>query len=479
MAQPSLVRPARRLAPPVRRARVTPSLAVRYSLASLLVLLVSMVVIGTFVGAQIRQGVIHRTAATAALYVENFLVTQLQELGDSEWLTPARTQAIQRTLAETPLGREIVSVKIWAPGGRVVYGENAGQVFGVGEDQRRAWAGQVSSEITNLQDAENATQRQYRRLIETYVPMRIEGSDRVIAVAEFYQTVGPLEAEIRGAQLRSWVVVGACTLLTYLLLSGLVWRGSETIRRQEAALTGHVRALEGVLAQNAELHRRVRRAAARNAAHGEQVLRRVSSDLHDGPAQDLSFALLRLDSLAGALAPMPGAGASLDLVEQSLTSALHDIRTIATDLRLPDLEPLELREVLERALRDHRRRSDVHARLDLGPLPGDVPLPVKITAYRVVQEALTNATRHAPGGEVTVSARGDDLQVHLAVRDTGPGFSWAGEAREGHLGLVGMRERAESLGGTFAVRAAPGGGTLVEAHLPLRPEDDPHDNAPA
>ena len=452
------------------------TLATRYNLASLGVLLLSMGLTGWWVGAQISQGVIHRTAAATALYVENFLVLQLQELGSAAWLSPARVAAIQRLLATTPLGQEIVGIKIWAPDGRVVYGENAGQTFPVKADLETAWRGQVSSEITNLQDSENASQRgRFHRLIETYVPMRIEGSDRVIAVAEFYQLTGPLDAEIALAQRRSWGVVGLITLLSSLLLSGLVRRGSDTIERQQLKMQEQVATLERVLHQNAELHGRVSRAAARNAAHSERFLLRVSSDLHDGPAQDLSFALLRLDSLSAHGAGHPASEAALHTVERSLESALREIRSIATDLRLPDLLGLNLREVLERAIRDHRRRTEVGATLRTDPLPGGVPLPVKITAFRIVQEALNNAARHAPGSaDLTVHAAVQEAELVLQILDHGPGFTWAGEALEGHLGLTGMRERAESLGGTFTVRGGAVGGTCVEARLPLRPEE--HDD---
>jgi len=450
-----------------RRAPLT--LAGQYSLASLLVLLMSMVLIGWWVGMQIREGVIHRTAATTSLYVENFLVTQLQELGTSSWLSRSRVAAIESLLADTPLGQEIVSVKIWAPGGRVVYGQDAGQVFPVKEDQQRAWNGEVASEITNLTASENASQRgRFSRLIETYTPMRIEGSDRVIAVAEFYQTVGPLDHEIAVAQERSWAVVGVATLLTYLALSGLVKRGSDTIRRQQLRLEAQVETLEGLLAQNEELHVRVKRAAARNAAHSERFLRRVSSDLHDGPAQDLSFALLRLESLGVYAGRSPGTDRDLQALEHSLASALREMRAIATDLRLPQLEPLSLPEVMARAVRDHRRRTDATAVLSTAPLPQEVSLPVKITVYRILQEALNNAHRHASApAEVKVTATVQDEVLTVQVVNTGSSFSWGGEAKDGHLGLVGMRERAESLGGTFTVRATPPGGTCVEARLPL------------
>ena len=348
------------------------SLAGRYNLASLLVLLAGMLLTGCWVGLQIREGVIHRTSATASLYVENFLVQQLQELSHSVWLPRGRVAAIEK-LAETPLGHEIVSVKVWAPGGKVVYGQDAGRVFPVKEDQLRAWRGEVSSDITDLSESENASQRgRFPRLIETYTPMRLEGSARVIAVAEFYQTAGPLDHEIAISQARSWAVVAAATLLTYLALSGLVRRGSDTIARQQTRLREQVETLEEVLAQNARLHGRVSRAAARHAAYSERVLLRVSSDLHDGPAQDLSFALLRLEGLSVYMGLDPDADVALRAVERLLTSAVREMRAIATDLRLPDLEPLSL-QVCGRGLhhthagRRRAARDGEAARVRTGP----------------------------------------------------------------------------------------------------------------
>jgi signal transduction histidine kinase len=450
-------------------ARLGPlTLAARYNLASLLVLLAGMVLTGWWVGLQIREGVIHRTSATASLYVENFLVTQLQDLSNSAWLPKSRVAAIEKLLAQTPLGKEIVSVKIWAPGGKVVYGQDAGKVFPVKEDQLKAWRGEVSSDITNLDESENASQRgRFRRLIETYTPMRLEGSARVIAVAEFYQTAGPLEREIAAAQVRSWTVVAGATLLTWLALSGLVRRGSDTIGRQQVRLREQVETLETVLTQNERLHGRVRRAAARHGAHSERFLLRVSSDLHDGPAQDLSYALLRLEGLSAYTGLDPAADKVLREVERSLASAVREMRAIATDLRLPDLQPLGLKDVLDRALRDHRRRTDQSATLQAAELPQHAPMAVRIAAYRTVQEALNNAHRHAAGSPVTVLASLDGEALVLRVCDHGPGFSWTGESQDGHLGLVGMRERAESLGGSFTVSSCPVGGTWVEVRLPL------------
>jgi signal transduction histidine kinase len=98
---------------------------------------------------------------------------------------------------------------------------------------------------------------------------------------------------------------------------------------------------------------------------------------------------------------------------------------------------------------------------------GDVvPLPpgVDLTAYRVVQEALTNARRHAPGAEVDIEIGYGDGAVRVRVRDNGPGPAGAGN--DGH-GLVGMHERVSMVGGTLRLGPAHGGGFAVDAVLPI------------
>ncbi|ADV66101.1 sensor histidine kinase [Deinococcus maricopensis] len=476
MSTPALRRPATPARPAWWRTLRAGTLAQQYASASLLVLLASLLIVGWWVGVQIQEGVVHRTAAATSLYVENFIVTQVQELNHTERLYPRHIQGIEKLLASTPLGREIVGIKVWGPGGRVVYGEHAGQVFPVKDEQARAWRGEVVSHITVPDDEENEDMRaQYPRLIETYTPIRLEGSDRVLAVAEFYQNVQQLDREVRWAQARSWVVVTLVIIVTYLILSGLVRRGSLTIEGQRAELDAHVQHLETLLHQNHELHERVQRAASRTVAMNERFLRRVASDLHDGPAQELSHALLRLDTLLHAVPAdqRPALERDVTAIERALASALTEMRTLARDLRLPDLDHLSVQDVVARAVRDHVRRTEtpVDLNVDAPPTLTSVPVSVKMAAFRIVQESLTNAYKHAGGREQHVHVRNDDDCVVLEVSDGGNGLNWTGASTPQHLGLAGMRERAESLGGTFEVTCRGGSGTLIRARLPLAPED--------
>ena len=454
------------------------SLAQRFMIASLMILVTGMLGLGWWVGQQIEDGVIRRTAATTALYVDSFIAPNVEELARGSSLTPEHMANLSGLLLNTALGRQIAAFKVWDVHGRVLYSADAaeiGQVFPVQGGLARAWSGEVAARISDLQDAENALERERQTsLIEIYSPVRLRGSDRIIAVAEFYQTVDDLRKEVNAAQQRSWLVVGVVTLVMYLLLAGFIQRASDTIARQQIALHHQVVQLTDLLTQNAELHERVRRAAARTTSLNERVLRRISAELHDGPAQDLGLALLRLDHISQHYDACPQANGqaqneTLDIIQISLRRALQEVRAISSGFGLPQLGNLTLTETVARVVRTHERRTGTKVALTCGLLPEQAPLPIKITLYRVIQEALSNAYRHAGGAGQQAGVSCMDGTLRIEVVDQGPGFEQSPEAAgEDHLGLLGMRERVESLGGRFHVESAPGAGTRVVAELPIR-----------
>ena len=454
------------------------TLSQRFMLASLIILIAGMAGIGTWVGNQIKNGVIHRTGATTALYVDSFVTPLLQELGSSGSLSPEHHDQLSKLLENTAMGQQIVTFKVWDPTGKVIYSTDgtAGQRFPVSEGLAVAIWGQVSSEISQLQAAENVAQRAIRpELLEVYSPVRLSGTNEVIAVAEFYQTADSLNQEIAAAQRRSWLVVGSVSLVIYLLLAGFVRRASDTIEHQQATLNDQISRLTELLGQNRELHERVRRAAGSVATLNERLLRRIGSELHDGPAQDLGLVLLKLDALIGRLDQSQAAPAvveELTGIQSPLENAQKEIRAISGGLSLPQLAELSLPETVIRAVRAHERRTGSRVKLDVAPLPEQAALPVKITVYRVLQESLNNAYRHAGGANQQIRAFMDGDLLTLEISDEGPGFiSQSTATFNGHLGLAGMRERVESLGGTFSVKSEMGKGTQVTARLALRAEE--------
>ncbi len=460
------------------------SLARQFMLVSFLILLTGMVVIGFWVGQQIRTGVINRTAAVTSLYVDSFLSPYLQDLSDDHQLDAGKLKELDRLLTETLLGEQIVTFKVWLPDGSILYSPTPsliGKQFSRDDDLIRAFAGEVVSEISNLDKPEHEYERQYwDTLIETYAPIRENRTGSVIAVMEFYQNPDDLVAEVWAAQMRTWPLVGFATLIMYLLLAGMVNRASAVILEQQSILQEKIDQTSTLLVQNQRLHARVRRAAARATALNERFLRRISSDLHDGPGQDLALALMRVESLAEECSrcPLPQEeGKSLaddfDTVYNALTSALNDLRAIAAGLRLPEIEPLNTDEIVRRAVRDYERKTRQAVTVHMENSPPEVPLPVKITLYRLLQEALANGYRHAKGEDQVIRLHADEDTLFVIISDAGEGFDPEKVKPDGKIGLAGMRERVEALGGWFELVSHPGEGTTVSASLPLTiPKDD-------
>ncbi|MBI2321077.1 MAG: sensor histidine kinase [Chloroflexi bacterium] len=452
------------------------SFAGQFLLVSLAVLLAGMLIIGTWVGEQIAGGVLNRTTAVTALYVDSVVTPYLQSLASEPHLSAGESAALDGLLTNTRLSERIVAFKVWSPGGEVLYSPNSelvGRRFAVGGGLARALDGEVVGGISNLEAAENEAERKrWQRLLEVYAPVREQSGGRVIAVTEFYQLPDELEREVAAARLRSWGVVAAATLAMYLLLAGMVRRASNTIVGQQAALRQKVAELSQLLEQNTRLHEQVRRAGEQTTALNERLLRRISADLHDGPGQALALALLRLDTLRERCAACAAASDEFPVVHSALRDALGELRTIAGGLRPPEFEAFSLAEVVERAVRDHRQRSGIAVETRAEHLPSQAPLPIKIALYRSLQEALSNATRH--GGGVGVSARAwvDAGWLHLEVSDSGPGFLVEQVDANGRLGLAGMRERAALLGGSLRVESQPGRGTRLHLRWPLARSED-------
>jgi signal transduction histidine kinase len=456
------------------------SVAQRFMLGSLVILALGMALIGTWVSRQIEDGIIHRTATTTALYVDSLISPSVQSLANSDTLTPAESDRLDWLFAETPLGQQVAAFQIWSPNGRIIYSTEpqlVGTSSPVEDELGEALEGQVTADVGTAEGGPQLPPDLAERdLIEIYSPIRNRDTGNVIAAAEFYYGIGELEADLAAAQRRSWLVVGGVTLLIYLLLASFIQRISNTIRRQQRELEHQVTQLTDMVEQNRELHERVRGAAARTVALNERMLRRLSAELHDGPAQEISLALLRLDHMSALLGTNAGKEdvgvAALDheftLVEGSLRRSLDEVRAMSAGWSLPHLANLTVAQTIDHVERAHRRRTGVPLAVTSRDLPEQAPLAVKIALYRIIQEALTNAWRHAGGKDLRLEVARQGNELRVTVADSGPGFdptrlNGAGD----QLGVTGMRERAESLGGRFQVVSSPHGGTRVIALLPL------------
>ena len=452
------------------------NLSGQFLLFSLMILVAGMISIGLWIQREIKEAVFHRTAEVTALYVNSFVSPQLQSVNGNSPLSSTDVAAFDLLLTETVLGSDIVTFKIWAADGTVLYSPNddlIGRTFDPHSELARAFEGDIVAELSGLSKPDNVYERQlWDSLIETYAPVRLEGGQQVVAVAEFYQNPDHLLGEIRRAQVRSWLFMGAATLVMYLLLVGIVRSVSNVIESQRSELEGNVSRLSDLLAQNRTLRDRMQAAAGRTTALNERYLHRISADLHDGPAQNVSLALLRLEDLDHKAGSQPKDAGDLNTVRSSLDSALSDLRSIARGLRIPEIQDLSPTDTARRVLKDFELATGRQVEFQHGEVPAAAPLPLKITIYRVLQEALANGFRHANGASqmVTMTSSGNDL--FLEVVDDGAGFDPQAVSGDGALGLIGMRERVEMLGGRFEVANRTPSGTRILVCLPLTVERD-------
>lgn len=447
-------------------------LARQYLLASLLVMGFATYAIGTWVARQVEESIIQRTATFTSLYVNSYVSHYLQGLSAGNELTAHDIAELDRLMQETPLGDEVVSFKVWSLDNRILYSSNpelTGRRYESNPDLAPSFAGEVTAEISDLRDPENWFERKrWDALIETYAPIFSLNDGRVIAVSEFYQQPDQLQADVRRAQRSVWLVVIGAMSLAYLVLAGLVGRASNMILAQKQSL-------EDQIQTNERLHRQVERAVAQTTTLNERFLRRISADLHDGPVQDLALALLRIEPLSEAWlrwgddASTPVA-TDFRIVKGAIASALTEIREIATGLSLPHLEQLTLPETIQRALSTYEQKTGRKVHLVSCELPPEVSLSLKITIYRVLQEALINGYHHGKGLGQSVSVLIVGQEIHIDIRDRGPGFEPTIVSDNGHLGLAGMRERVRMMGGCFEVQSGRERGTLVHVQLPLGKE---------
>jgi PAS domain S-box-containing protein len=198
---------------------------------------------------------------------------------------------------------------------------------------------------------------------------------------------------------------------------------------------------------------------------------RIARDLHDGPVQGVSAASLSLEAalLMISAGDVDEGVAVLTKIREELAGEADALRRLMSGLRPPVLEERgllpALRETLVRFGAEQDVETDFSGRVDT-PLPEDL----ETLAFRLVQEALSNAAKHSEATQVMVTVQASDSMLRVEIEDDGKGFD-AGLARdflrEGRVGLASMRERVELASGTLVVRSSPGRGTSIVATLPL------------
>ena len=283
------------------------------------------------------------------------------------------------------------------------------------------------------------------------------------------------ELHQRVASVRDTVTVEERTAAVPLLMeSGVLGSLGATAAEGEALSDEQIELLMTVAQQvsvaveNARLYRQRQESLqsyVRQITQAQEDERlRIARDLHDETAQELVSLVRNLEQLGNAAGPSVAQPID-DLLNQA-RSTLKAVRRYSRDLRPAVLDDLGLVAAIELVIEDTNGRLPRGARLTVAGQPRRIDGSVELALFRIAQEALRNVEKHADAASATVELDFSDGEIRLSITDDGAGFTPAKNisdlARLSKLGLLGMKERAELVGGSFEVQSNPGEGTRIK-----------------
>jgi PAS domain S-box-containing protein len=247
----------------------------------------------------------------------------------------------------------------------------------------------------------------------------------------------------------------------------------QELQRSRDRLEVRVQERTSELARTNEM---LRRLSKRLLSAQEEERKRIAGELHDSIGACLSGIKFRVEKALQQIGGTESAAAeSLSTIIPVIQEAVEECRRIQMDLRPSMLDDLGLRATLSWFCRGFQKiYSEIQVDQEIDVEEGDIPSPLKIVAFRVIQEAMNNVAKHSQASHVRLRLRKLEGRMELIIQDSGRGFKVGkgpsqDPAARG-LGLLSMRERTELSGGSFAIESAEGKGTIIRASWPLGKE---------
>lgn len=412
-----------------------------------------LVAIGSVFAASLlaEREAVNDAAGTADLLAEAVVQPALSEpLAQGDPAAVAGFDAIARSRI---LSADIIRVKLWSTEGTIIYADEPqliGQTFPLEPEQLESLRNPtVRAEVSNLDRSENLFEASNGKLLEVYRPVWTpEGTQLLFEIYTTYEPVGERAAQL----LRGFAGVMLTSLLVlFLLTAPILWRVFGQLRgaqQQREALL--VRAVDA----------------------SAEERRRIAATLHDGPVQDLVGTSLAV-AAAGARAEALGdesLARELRRAAAAVRSSIGGLRSLLVDIYPPSLASAGLAAALDDLAAQAGSRG-LRVVVDLADGAAEaLDEEQQRLVYRVTQECLRNAARHAPSAAVTVALRADGPAV-LDVVDDGPGFDAAAvlaAPQDGHFGVRVLGDLAAAAGARLELATAPGGGTHWRLTLPGR-----------
>lgn len=307
--------------------------------------------------------------------------------------------------------------------------------------------------------ADERQQRGYVFLRDQVFPRRmamLQIADQIAGINESQLSAGKLHVERTFTQFRGrlfstlGLTVGLGLVLALFSIQSILRLERESAQRYE---------------EIANARAELKQLSARLVAAQENERRTIARELHDEVGQALSAALVELGNLSAA-SPAKDEGSSerMDSVKKLVENCVAVVRNMALLLRPSMLDDLGLVPALQWQARETSKRTGMRVKVAAEQVCDDLPEEHKTCIYRVVQEALHNCARHSSAQLVRVNVRQEPEVILLSIQDDGHGF----DPRTRGMGLLGIDERVNYLGGHFEIYSTPGEGASLKITLPLR-----------
>lgn len=347
---------------------------------------------------------------------------------------------------------------VWLPDGTLYYSNVAasiGQRPPMPTPVPKALSGEATVQFAGAKSESGKDHHIGNALIELTFPIRNVRTGEIMAAVQLSEVANSLNKDLFSLTSLYWTSVGAIFFLLGLIQYRFVIEGRRTIARQSRLLSkcqahSHRRA-----AQYRDLKAQVLGASRELSDVTDKYLFNIGADLHDGPAQSIGFAVLRLGQLRRARS-VDARNAVVSEVERVLADTLLEVRAIASGLVLPDIGSLTLTQIIERAMSLHEQRTglDVAVVARVGPV--QVSEEMAHCVFRFLQEGLYNAYRYGLHEGLSVFVTLEASVLKVSISNEYLPSSEEGSREHGGIGLYGLRTRVQGLGGDFHFEKSDG-----------------------
>ena len=425
----------------------------KYLSVGIVILMVGMACLGIWFVSRLNRTL----EAEVGYRAGNLLETTLADYAgafDAGPLAPAVQARLDAHFQQISRPIGVFDMIVWAPTGRVVYAarrEITGQSFPVGAQLQKAMTGQVSVEIKDRlhTDPSAGAAAAHAKFFEIYVPIRLAGGNRIVAVAEYYQDAAEASKVLTNIRWQMWAAIVTTAFFFSLVLYLLLRQGDAALSRQRREFGSRLTGL------------------ARQQQRQENRLRQLNADIHDGIGQLLTVALLRMKPVPDRDPGDPEAQAVRTLLEE----AMNEVRALLSGTSQSQPPDMPLAQAIGAVVADHIRRTGTGVDLVLDPDLAEPSAPIRAAICRFVREGLHNAFKHAGGADQQVILHATQAGLEVSVIDGGrrPAAPADPDPRE-PLGLAVLRRRIELLGGTVGL-VRDGARTRLRATFPLVPAE--------